>query len=186
MLVLTILCGLWMLGTRNTSADLVAERKIASNLFSVTTLSFINVNSANMSQLIQFFNTLGIVPGGFDARTVRIEKQGEMNVQYSLSAQKKSGDDAFCNALDLKIARRDLSTIYEGKLFNLSIQDSLQDGEREEWIILVEFDHGEESMKNKSCEFDLYMRTYRNSPSEAFRGLHATRTLTNIVTSGTW
>ncbi len=186
MLILTVVAGIWMLGTKNTSADLVAERKVADNRFSVTTLSFVNVNTANLSQLVQFFTTTGFVPGGFDARTVRIEKQGELDVKYSLQAQKKSGDDAFCQALGLKIARRDLSVIYEGDLFDLSIQDTLQDGDLEEWIILLDFDHTDEDLKQKTCEFDLYMRTYRNDPNEAFKGLYATRTLTNTVTSGTW
>lgn len=186
MLILMVVSGLWMLGTRNTSADLVAERKISGNSFAVTTLSFLNVNTANFSQLVQFFNTTGIVPGGFDARTVRIEKDGQMDVKYSLQAQKKSGDDSFCQALNLKIARRDLSTIYEGPLLSLSKQDTLEDGDLEEWIILLEFDHRDEDLKGKQCDFDLYMRTYRNDPNESLTGIHATRTLTSSVTSGTW
>lgn len=186
MLILTVVSGFWMLGTRNTSADLVAERKISGNSFAVTTLSFLNINTANFSQLVQFFNTTGIVPGGFDARTVRIEKDGKMDVQYSLQAQKKGGDDSFCNALDLKIARRDLSTLYDGPLFELSRQDTLSDDDLEEWIVMLEFDHRDENLKGKQCDFDLYMRTYRDDPNESLNGLYATRTLTSSVTSGTW
>ena len=144
------------------------------------------MNTANFSHLVQFFNTTGMVPGGFDARTVRIEKDGQMDVKYSLQAQKKAGDDAFCQALNLKIARRDMSVIYEGPLLSLSRQDTLSDGDLEEWIVLLEFDHRDEDLKNKQCDFDLYMRTYRNDPQETLNGLFATRTLSSSITSGTW
>lgn len=186
MLILMIGIALWVYTISNTSADLVAERKVTGNQFSVTTLSFANINTANRNQLIQFFSTDGIVPGGFDARTVRIEKQGKMDVNYSLQAVEKNGDHAFCSTLKMKIAKRDLSEIYSGNLLDLSIQNTLTDETYEEWIVLIEFDRRDENLKNKKCEFDLYMRTYRNNPDEDLTGIYATRTLTNTITSGTW
>ena len=186
MLFILMGLGLWMLNTGTTSADLVAERKVQGNAFSITTLSFVNIHTANFAQLISFFVTPGIVPGGFDARTVRIQKDGELDVQYSLQALKTAGDDAFCQALELQIVQRDLSEIYNGKLLDLSIQDSMTDDDIEEWVFFLSFNDTLEDLKEKSCDFDLYMRTYRNDPNEEIKGIHAKRTLNNTVTSGTW
>lgn len=186
MLFIALLAGIWAMQTRSTSADLVAERKIAGNTFSITTLSFANINTANFSQLVQFFDTQGIVPGGFDARTVRIEKQGKLDVKYTLQALQKSGDDALCKALHIQIVRRDMSDLYKGKLMDLSFTDTLTNDEFDEWIILLSLDQKDEALKGTSCGFDLYMRTYRNDPKEELAGIHAIRTLTNTVTTGTW
>lgn len=175
-----------MYRTESTSADLVAERNIQGNTFSITTLSFININTANFAQLISFFVTPGIVPGGFDARMVRIEKDGELDVQYSLQTLKTAGNDPFCQALELQIVRRDLSEIYNGKLLDLSIQDTMIDNDIEEWVFFLSFNDTLEDLKEKSCDFDLYMRTYRDNPNEEIKGIHAKRTLKNTVTSGTW
>jgi len=122
MLIAMITLGYWFLQTGLTSADLVAERKIAGNQFFITTLSFVNINTANFSQLINFFTTEGIVPGGFDAKTVRIEKDGELDVKYSLQTVKRGGDDAFCISLKLNIVRRDLTEVYNGNLMDLSLK----------------------------------------------------------------
>ena len=54
MLFIFIGVGLWMLNTGTTSADLVAERKVQGNTFSITTLSFVNIHTANFAQLISF------------------------------------------------------------------------------------------------------------------------------------
>jgi len=186
MLCILIGLGLWMLHTGTTSADLVAERKVQGNTFSMTTLSFVDIDTANFAQLINFFTTSGIVPGGFDARTVRIEKDGELDVQYNLQVIKTGGDDPFCQALELQIVRRDLTEVYNGKLLDLSIQDRLMDGDIEEWIFFLSFNDTFENLKQKSCNFDVYMRTYRNDPHEEIKGIHAKRTLKNTVTSGTW
>jgi len=186
MLLLVMGMGLWMLRTHATSADLVAERKVSGNRFSITTLSFVNIHTANFSQLISFFNTQGIVPGGFDAKTVRVEKDGKMDVQYSLQSVERGGNSDFCNTLDLQIVRRDLSEVYNGRLMSMSVQDTLQDGDIEEWIFFVSLSDSNEAMKEQQCDFDLYMRTYRNSPGEDLKGIHAKRTLTSTITSGTW
>ncbi|MDP4011237.1 MAG: hypothetical protein Q8P72_03345 [Candidatus Roizmanbacteria bacterium] len=186
MFIAMITLGYWFLQTGLTSADLVAERKIAGNQFSITTLSFVNINTANFSQLINFFTTEGIVPGGFDAKTVRIEKDGELDVKYSLQTVKRGGDDAFCNSLKLNIVRRDLTEVYNGNLMDLSLQDTLKDGNLEEWILFLNLNASDEELKLKECNFDLYIRTYRNEPGENITGIHATRTLKSDITSGTW
>lgn len=186
MLIAMITLGYWFLQTGLTSADLVAERRIAGNQFSITTLSFVNIHTANFSQIINFFTTEGIVPGGFDAKTVRIEKDGELDVKYSLQTVKRGGDDALCDSLKLTIVRRDLTEIYNGTLMGLSLQDTLAEGDLEEWVIFLSLNASDEHLKLKACNFDLYMRTYRNEPNEDITGIHATRTLKSDVTSGTW
>lgn len=186
MLYLCIAIALWSLQTKLTSADLVAERKVAGNIFSITTLSFASINTANFSQLIQFFNTEGLVAGGFDAKTARIEKQGAMDVRYSLQFVNKGGDDVFCSALNLEIVNRELTEIYKGKLKDLSLNKELSDQEVEEWIFMIGLQENEDYLKQKECQFDIYMRTYRDNPKEKISGIYATRTLTNSVTSGSW
>lgn len=186
MLYLLMAIAIWTLQIKLTSADLVAERKVAGNKFSVTTLSFVNVSTANFSQLVKFFDTVSLVPGGFDAKTVRVEKQGEMDVKYSLQSIKKGGNDAFCQALELQIVRRDLTEIYNGKLLDISLNDTLTEDDFEEWIFMISLNRGEEEYKSKECKFDIFMRTYRDNPNEKISGIYATRTLTNSISSGSW
>lgn len=186
MLLVLLATGLWMLKTDPTSADLVAERKVQGNNISVTTLSFASIDTANFSQLINFFNTNGLVPGGFDTRAVRIEKDGKMDVTYTLQTTIRGESHKLCDAIDLQIIRRDLTQIYNGKLMKLNFQNILKDGDLEEWVFFISLSHPEENLKQKKCDFDIYMRTYRNTPDEALKGIYATRTLKNSVSSGTW
>ena len=62
----------------------------------------------------------------------------------------------------------------------------LEEGDLEEWVIFLSLNASDENLKLKECNFDLYMRTYRNEPSENITGIHATRTLKSDITSGTW
>ena len=146
----------------------------------------INKYFGNFEEFKIKFNDVGAKRFGSGWVWLVRTKDGKLDVQYSLQAVERGGNTTLCNALDLKIVRRDLTEVYSGKMMSLSLQDNLQDGDVEEWIVFLSLSDSSETLKQKQCDFDLYFRTYRNTPGEGLNGIHATRTLTSTITSGTW
>lgn len=167
--------------TLYTSADLRAQR-IVPVKFIATTLSFGQQHTANNSPIDSLFNTVGIRPGGFDVKAVRIQKTGKMNMKYRLTMIKTGGSDLFCNELNLQVLYKGTQK-YEGKLKDVAIDSQLQGTERDDWIFFVSFDNENPSLKNKNCEFDFQFKTYRDNPSEQTTGFYAIKKIGNVITS---
>jgi len=167
--------------TLYTSADLRAQRILPIKLIA-TTLSFSQQHTANNVPLDSLFNTVGIQPGGFDIKAVRIQKTGKMDVKYRLSMIKTGGSDSFCNELKLQVLYKGTQK-YLGKLKDVAIDSLLTATERDDWIFFISFDSEEIALKNKSCEFDFQFKTYRVDPGEQPGGFYAIKKLGNIVTS---
>jgi hypothetical protein len=183
-LVIILLVGYFLIHTQQTDADLVAERVVADNRFTATTLSFSNRHTANNTTLETFFNTNGFLPGGFDVKGVRIKKEGKLNFKYKVRVVKIGGSDALCGAFELTVMQ-EWQKKYEGPLLNFS-QDSIIDSEvPEDWVFFLSLNEKSPDLKNKSCQFELVFKTYRTDP-ESRMGFFAERKLTNSITSGSW
>lgn len=167
--------------TLYTSADLRAQRIIPIKL-TATTLSFSQQHTANNAPIDSLFNTVGIRPGGFDVKAVRIQKTGKMNMKYRLSMVKTGGSDPFCNELKLQVLYKGAQK-FDGKLKDVTIDSQLQGTERDDWIFFISFDNENVALKNKGCEFDFQFKTYRNDPSEQPSGFYAIKKLSNSITS---
>jgi len=173
-----------LLHTDHTDADLVAERIVRANRMTATTLSFSTQQSANFSRLNLLFNTAGFQPGGFDLRAVRIKKDGKMNFKYRIKTVKKSGDDGFCNAINLQVLQN-WQVKYQGKLTNFKLDSTIPSNGIENWIFYLSLDDNQAALKNKTCEFDFDFKTYRQLPEEK-TGFWAQRLINNNITSGNW
>lgn len=129
---------------------------------------------------------MGLLPGGFDIKAVRIKKDGRMSFKYHMKAVKKAGDDILCNSLNIEVFPKGGGVKYQGNLMNLSINSTISDQGIDNWIFLLSLDDDNINLKNKSCEFELVVNTYRNNPNENPYGFRATRSLYNNIIAGNW
>lgn len=174
-----------LVNTQYTDADLFAERMVQHNRFSITTLDFSARHSANSGSVSYIFRTIGLQPGGFDLGAVRIKKEGQLDFKYRLKVTKTSGDDSFCSALNVQVLQKNLTSKYQGKLMNLSIDSNITDNVLEDWIFFISLDDKNGALQNKICEFNLDFKTWHNQPDEK-SGIYAQRILNNVISSGNW
>jgi hypothetical protein len=179
-----LVLALFLLNTSRTDADLFAERIVRSNHFSATTLSFSQRHTANNSYINQLFRTINIQPEGFDLGAVRIKKDGKLNFKYRLKTIKTNGDNSFCQALTLDVMQKGIYK-YQGKLMDFIFDSNINDSQPQDWIFFIGLTDDNISLKNKTCEFNFYFKTWRNDP-ESKKGFYAERSLYNIISSGSW
>ncbi|MBU1085408.1 hypothetical protein KKB06_03620, partial [Patescibacteria group bacterium] len=75
---------------------------------------------------------------------------------------------------------------YNGPLLNFTAEGNIPEIGNDDWIFILNFPGGDESIKNSSCVFNLVARTWRNDPNEAFVGFWSKKQLANLVTTGSW
>lgn len=176
--------ALFLINTGYTDADLFAERIVRNNHFSATTLSFSQRHTANNGYINQLFRTINFQPEGFDLGAVRIKKDGKLNFKYRLKTIKISGDDNLCQNLTLDVMQKG-NYKYQGKLMEFVLDSNINDSKPEDWIFFVGLDDDSNTLKNKTCEFNFYFKTWRDDP-ESKKGFYAERSLYNIISSGSW
>jgi hypothetical protein len=184
-LLFLVFLEVFLVTTSYTDADLSAERIVLQNKFTTITINFFSQNTANNNPLTTLLRTSSMQPGGFDVGAIRVRNGVQKDLKYSLKTVKVNGDDTFCRALTLRTFHRDLSVKYDGSLMDYTVSSTLSDTVPEDWILLIGLDDAGEQLKNKSCEFNFVMRTYRDSPDET-GGIFAERKVNNIISSGTW
>lgn len=178
--------GLFLLYTDRTDADLVAERMVTGNKFSMSTLQLLAGNSYNFVNVGSFFNVLGILPGGFEIHGLRIKKDGKIGFKYSLLTRFTGGDQNACETLQIQ-ALNNWSTKYDGKLLNLKADSDMGANSFDDWVIVVKLPSGATAaVANKTCNFELVAKTWKNSSTENRVGFWSERVLTNIVTIASW
>lgn len=180
-LIFLIFLFIFLVNTHYTDADIFAERIVRENRFSMTTLDFSTRHSASHNPTSYLFHITGLQPGGFDVGAIRIKKEGKLGFKYHIKAVKTSGDNEFCNALNIQVLQRDLTSKFEGKLMSLSVDSEINDATPEDWIIFIGLD--EEAVQHgKICEFNLNFKNWRSEPGEG-KGIYAERVLNNTVSS---
>lgn len=175
----------FLITTKYTDADLSAERIVAQNKMVSIVINLFSQNTANNSPLTSLFRTTSLQPGGFDLGSIRIQNDAKATIKYSLKVVKVSGDDALCRALNIRVLHRDLSTKYDGSLMDFSYNSAVVDKTPEDWIFMVSLDDKSDQLKNKLCEYNFNVRSYRSSPNET-GGVFAERKINNIISSGSW
>jgi len=176
--------SLFLIYTERTDADLTAQRTVRQNRFTATTLNFTQRHTANNTNISMLFRTIGIQPDGFDLGAVRIKKDGQMNFKYRLKAVKVSGDDSFCQALNLQVMQKGVFK-FQGRLVDLSLDSNITNNTPEDWIFFIALDDNNSALRSKNCEFNFDFKTWRTNPDEN-KGLSAQRLLNNNITSGNW
>lgn len=183
--IFILFLGTFLINTQYTDADIFAEREVVANKFSMISLNFFVKNTINNSEINNLYNLIGIVPGGYDLAALKIKRDGKMNFKYQLKTQKLNGDDTFCSSLNLAVLKRDFTIVYTGKLLDLKLNSQINDKDFEDWIFFLSLDQDGANLKNKICEFNFSLKTYRNNPDEK-GGIYAQRLISNVVSSGNW
>lgn len=183
--ILSILLYLFFSQTDYTDADIFAERVVTHNTFSGMTLSFSIKNSLNSNSIANLFQLSDMQPGGFDLGALRVEAGTGAKFNYALKTSRLSGDEAFCNSLQLKVTNRALAELYAGSLMDFSMSATSADVALKELIFFVSLDEQTETLKNKDCEFSFEFKTYQNDPAEQ-GGISVGQLISNSISSGSW
>ncbi len=183
--VFLMLLYVFLIKTDYTDADIFAERVVSNNKFSAISLDFSTRNSFNNSSIANLFHSLGIQPGGFDLAAARIKAETGADFKYRLKTVKTNGDDFFCGRLKVKVFNRSFFEIFNGSLMDLSINSNFANSNPKDFIFFVSLDEQDQELKNKICEFDFDLKTYRDNPDEQ-GGIFARRLIGNVVSSGSW
>ncbi len=172
--------------TDRTDADLVAERQVVGNKFSMSTMQLSAGNSYNFVNLGTFFNVAGILPGGFEIHGLKIKKEGKIGFKYSLFTRFVGGETVACDNLQIQVLNN-WSTKYDGKLLNLRADSDMSTKKSEDWVVVLKLpENAASSVANKTCSFELIAKTWKNSPDENKTGFWSERVLSNTVTIATW
>lgn len=185
LLVFSILSYIFLVLLKYSGADLVADRTVIGNRFNAITLDFSTIASINTSPIINLFHTTGINPSGYDLGAVRIKGLSKVTSKYNISVVKLNGDDNFCSSLKLEIVGRDFKKKFQGYLLNLNLNSYISENSLEDIIFVVSLEDTNINLKNKFCEFNFILKTYRNSTNE-LGGIFAERKINNMISSGNW
>ncbi len=180
-----ILLYFFLIKTSYTDADIFAERVISHNKFSAKSLDFSTRTSFNNNPITSLFSSLGLQPGGFDLGAVRVKSEANSRFKYSIRTAETNGDDYFCKQLEVEVYSRNFYKLFDGHLVDLNIDSRITNDKPEDWIFFVNLNDQDAALKNKICEFNFVLKTYRNKYSEN-GGIFAQRLIKNIISSGTW
>ncbi len=182
---LLLLLYIFLIKSAYTDADIFAERVVRQNKFSAITLDFSTRITFNDNKIVNLFHSLGFMPGGFDLAAIRIKNDSSNNFNYYLKVIKISGDDLFCDSLELEVFNNFRSSIYQGPLLDLVVSSKLNDSQLENLIFIISFNDYNQELINQRCEFDFELKTYWQNMDEV-GGIYAQRKLNNLITSGNW
>jgi hypothetical protein len=174
-----------LLRSHYTTADIFAERVVNHNDFSVITLDFSTQTSFSNSPITTLFHSMGFQPNGFDVGAIRMQRKTSSVLKYHMKTVKTNGDDALCGALNLEVLSRSFGKVYDGRVMDLSLDSHISDDNPADWIFFVSLDDRNPALKNKICEFNFDVKTYRSNPNEQ-GGIFAERIVGNVISSGMW
>jgi hypothetical protein len=180
-----LLLYIFLIKSAYTDADIFAERVVRQNKFSAITLDFSTRITFNDNKIINLFHSLGFMPGGFDLAAVKIKNDSLNDFNYYIKTIKVSGDEVFCQSLQLEVFNNLRRPIYQGPLLDLIINSKLTDSQLENLIFFISFNDYDQELINKRCEFDFEFRTYWQNIDES-GGIYAQRKVNNLITSGYW
>ncbi len=183
--VFLILLYVFLVKTSYTDADIFAERTVSANKFSAITLDFSVRNSFNNSLITSLFSSLGIQPSGFDLGAAKIKSETNNKFKYQVKTVKTNGDDLFCARLNVQVFDRNFFKVWSGSLLNLNFTSRFVNLNPKDFIFFVSLDDQDSELKNKICEFNFSLKTYRNNPDEQ-GGIFAERLINNVISSGNW
>lgn len=176
-----LLLGLFLLHTGYTSADIFAERRVTASI-RATTLAMGVLHSANNRPADRLFTIDDMVPDGFDVAALRVKKLGKMGFTYRISPHDMSGDIELCEALNIEVWKK-TEVVYTGKLQDMIVDSTLTTTKPDDWIFLASLGSDGNSLKNKSCTFDIRFKTYKGNAVEALTGFFSRRYIRNTVST---
>ncbi len=177
--LIVLLFGIFMVTTKVTDADLLDMEAVIGNYFRSTTLDFSNRQTVNNYQLSTLFNIVGMLPGGFQVESLRIFKDGEMDLDYQVTSV-QVGDSILCEVLDVKVMS-DFKVIYDGKLNDMFLSSKTNGTAYDDLVLFLYLNESDPTVKNKTCNFNFVVQsTVQNT------GFVDEEIIQNQVSSGTW
>lgn len=159
-------------------ASFFDQEQSLTNTFSVTTLDF------SLSSLAEFSPDT-INPNDISSRTISIIKNGIEDFKYNIQAVKTSGDDNFCNALEVE-AKLDGITKYNGSLMSLNLSPLIEiTSGQDDWEFIVSFNDTSASLQNKTCEFDFIFQGWQLN-SDTTWGFDDEEIISSTINSDYW
>ncbi|MFH1561345.1 MAG: hypothetical protein ABID04_02065 [Patescibacteria group bacterium] len=173
-----------MVTTKTTDADLFDREVITGNSYRASTLDFSTRDTANESPVSFLFNVTGLIPSGFQGKAVRIKKDGLMDFNYRVSVNKTAGDDDVFQALKVWLMH-DWQVQQQTNLADFVADSEVDETGKDDLVLFVGLENNDLSLANKSCDFNLVFRSWRQSPGES-SGFVDEEVLANHISSGSW
>jgi len=136
----------------------------------------------------QDFTPNVIIPGETSTRNIAIINDNGNPFKYNISSVKTSGDDDFCNILELE-AKKDGVQKYSGNLMGLNlVPPAVIDGDGEDsWEFLVTMPKNAPSdLENKTCQFKFVFEGWQVDMPDSSLGFYDTEEILNNISTGDW
>jgi len=159
--------------TKSTDADLFDIQVLRENKITTATVDFTNVKTSNNQHIPNMFNINGIIQGGFDLSSLKIQNNASQQLTYNISYVEKNNVNSFCQNLFLTIYTKEFKKVlYQNNLNNLdlNLQNYYDDST---YVFLL----NNNNINLGSCMFDFKITT----PSEW--NLNDEEIITNFVGS---
>lgn len=183
--LISVFLYVFLINSQSTDADIFAERIVENNHFSAISLDFKTKSSFNDYNIDNMFYVSGALPHGFDVEALKIENYSDRDFNYNIKTVKRDGDDFLCNNLHLEILSKNFKSQYKGPLIELSLNSEIFKESLENYIFFIGLDEDNVDLKNKTCNFDFYLKSYRQKPDE-IGGIFADRKINNIISTTSW
>jgi len=173
---------LWMaLNVQLTDADLSDEEVITGNKATATTLDLGTKSTINRATTNLLFQTVGLAPGGFDVRSLKIKNDGKVKFSYEVKFERIGGTPEACGQLSMVWFTPKGQKKWEGKVSQLALNYQLPESGEEDLIMTLEREETGGNYGN--CQFDLVFKTIRPNQGES-GGFRDEERLTNLITFG--
>jgi len=183
-LVILLIFAYFLNSTERTSADLYAESRVGPSSFRAITLAFDVGSTVNHLKIPSLFSTYGLIPNGFDIKSMGIIKRGQADSNYYMKYEKIGENNLLCNELQLTALTTQWQKKYEGSLSQFALTSRFTSAP-EYYIFFLTLKNKSSEFKNQRCDFSIVARTYRTNQNET-RGLFSKSTLVNTVYTGQW
>jgi len=164
-----------------TDADLSDEEVITGNKATATTLDLGTKSTINQTTTNILFQTVGLTPGGFDVRSLKIKNDGKVKFNYQVTYERIGGTQEACDLLNMTWFTPKGQKKWEGKVSLLNLNYELPDSGEENLIMTLERQETGGVLGN--CQFDLVFKTIRLNQGES-GGFRDEERLTNLITLG--
>lgn len=166
----------------STDADLLVNKTVPSNVWAATTLDFSNKDTANNQETSSLFDVNGLLPEGFQVKSVRIKNEGKMSFSYLLTSEQTGGDQNLYKQLRIKIMKNWVVK-YDGAVETMKIQMDEKDMNSDDWIMFLSVYGNDENMVQKETRFNILFKTGSTDPK---KGFYVEKKLENRVLMGIW
>lgn len=181
---LSLITAVIVVVSESTDADLLDRETVPMNSLRASTLDLSTKDTANHTQKSLFFSVQGLLPGGFQVNSVRIENEGELNVEYTITTELTNGADHLCPELQLRVLE-DWHQRYHEQLQGFAYSSSLPAGDAEDLVFAVQLANSTTSLIQSNCTFNFIVTTTQEAGGGAIR-FRDEETLQNHVATGSW